>query len=157
MYGKPHLPVLAPKLMGLQHRNEALLMGESPHAHIDEQLKQVNHIFKSFKFSEGIASTLKEMRVNEKLSLERPNPKKRGHQNLTKNSQTFGSASHQSSYNKTRLARLRCPMSFEENEGDQVVDKSLKIEIEKEQELASQCLKELNEFWKEIAESACKL
>jgi len=157
MYGKPHLPVLAPKLMGLQHRNEALLMGESPHAHIDEQLKQVNHIFKSFKFSEGITSTLKEMRVNEKLSLVKPNPKKRGRENLAKNSQTFGTVSHQSSYNKTRLARLRCPTSFEEEEADQDVDKALKMEIEKEQELASQCLKELNEFWKEIAESACKL
>ena len=158
MYSKPHLPVLAPKLMGLQHKNEALLMGEFPDTQLDEQLRQVNNIFKSFRFSNGITSTLKEMRLNEKLSSERPDPKKKGRQHLAKASPKSPYESHQTSYNKTRLARLRCPLAFDKTEvEDSDVDKALKNEIEKEQELAAQCLKELNEFWNEIAESACKL
>ena len=158
MFSKPYLPLLAPKLMGLQHKNEALLMGEFPDTHLDEQLKQVNNIFKSLRFSDGITSTLKEMRLNEQLSSVRPNPKKRGHQGMSKNSPKRSHEPHHSSYNKTRLARLRCPSTLSETEAEMSdVDKALKAEIEKEQALASQCLKELSEFWKEVAESACSL
>lgn len=144
--------------MGLQHKNEALLMGEFPDNHLEEQLKKVNNIMKSFRFSDGITSTLKEMRLNEKLSSERPNLKRRGRPSMSKNSPILSIEPHHSSYNKTRLARLRCPTAFDEadSEGSDE-DKALKSEIVKEQELASQCLKELNEFWKEIAESSCTL
>lgn len=155
--GKHPLPVLAPKLMGLQHKNEALIMGEFPDSQLDEQLKQVNNIFKSLRFSGGITSTLKEMRLNEKLSNERPNQRKRARQSTSHSRNSPKSPlNSQSSYAKTRFARMRGPPGRDQSETEECdVDAALREEIDKERELATQCLKELNEFWNEIADAAC--
>ena len=157
----PRLPVLAPKLMGLQHKNEALLMGEAPNQILEKPLKKVKKLFKTAQFSKDLSSTLDEMKLNEKLASDRPSPRKRSRcvstsrsPNVSIESSCHGESSTQM-YVKTRMARLRFPDAHNDTiQENHDMEEELLEEIAKEKQLATKCMMELAEFWNEIADTA---
>eukprot|EP00794_Sanderia_malayensis_P019752 gene19752-21688_t len=143
------LPLLIPRLMGLQIKNEALLMGEVANSVLDRQLQQVKKIYKEYQFSKDLKATLHEMKINEKLSNEGQHRQRRqrlsGDQSNLKplKKRNYNRAFESENSNK---CYKRCGMEPTLSS----IKGNLQHEVKKEKDLAISCLKDLTDFWKEL-------